>query len=130
MVRESLAKKITFELRPERKERSNFVDVIIKLLIRIWGCVARGELHKMHSCGSHRNWYNNRNAVVVLLTEVFQFTLRSSFATVPVNYQSNNNGKFELKLWNKSVKECTICCIQNCNQNIVLEVNQAEGSNF
>lgn len=71
MVRESFVKKIIFELRFERKERLNFVDVIIKLLIRIWGCVVRGELYKMYSCGFYRNWYNNRNVVVVFLIEVF-----------------------------------------------------------
>ena len=46
MARERLARKITFELRPERRERSNIVYITIKLLVRKLVSVAGGELHK------------------------------------------------------------------------------------
>lgn len=46
MAGKDFVKKITFELRPERRERSNFVDTTTKLFIRKWVCVAGGGLHK------------------------------------------------------------------------------------
>lgn len=57
-----------------------------------------------------------------------QFTLRGRFHSMPVSYESNNNGNFELKLLNKHIKN-TILCVQNCIQTIVLEINQADYSN-
>ena len=48
MAREDVAKKITFELRPERREGSNFVDITIMLLIRKWVCAAGMNYIKMH----------------------------------------------------------------------------------
>ena len=48
MAKKDVAKKITLELRRERREGLNFVDITVTLLVRKWVCAVGVNYMKMH----------------------------------------------------------------------------------